>query len=162
MPTCRENFQLFLSLLNYHWLIFYKQNHNFYDNPYCKVFDSISLWLLLYCLPSSPLFHCFNFCLESISSFVVFSLFFFPILISSFGCTYFCFSSNFSQIKKVKHNYTISMTLEREHSRNEKAKQASWVWNIEVPLLLKLEPGQSLTKDIWGWKKVKITSFRCL
>lgn len=65
-------------------------------------FLTISLRLLLYtaCLPH----HSFNFYLESVCYFVVFPLF--------FPCP------------KVKHNNTISMTLERENRRNEKAKQA--------------------------------------
>ena len=105
--TCRENFQLFLSLLNSHLylLIFFcKQNPNFYNNSYYN-FLTISLRLLLYtaCLPH----HSFNFYLESVCYFVVFPLFF--------------------PYPKGKHNNTISMTLERENRRNEKAKQARWV-----------------------------------
>lgn len=53
------------------------------------------------------------------------------------------------------------MILERENRRNEKAKQVRWVENIEVSPLLILDLGQLPIKDIWGWKKLKITSFRC-
>lgn len=128
LSTCRENFQLFLSLFIKFSFI---STHFFFANRILIFitiltihFLTISLRLLLY--TACPPHYSFNFYLESACYFVVFPLFF-PILIPSFNFTYFWFSSNFLQIKKVKHNNTISMILEKENRRNEKAKQARWI-----------------------------------
>lgn len=81
---------------------------------------------------------------------------------NSFSWLYlFLFFQQFLTNKKLKHNNTMSMTL-RHWSGNttEMRKRVRWIWNTEVPLMLKLELGQSSIKDIWASKKTKIRYFR--
>ena len=136
----KKTFQFFLSLLNSHlhlliflWMFIIFTMILTVNSLAPSLFDYHCIVFLIHQTLSLPLL--------SLGTSKIFCSFFIFFFSNSFSWLHlFLFLQQYLTNKKLKHNNTVSMTLRHcSESTTEMRNWVGWIWNTEVPLMLKLE-----------------------